>query len=220
MFDLHVLAVGAFGRAVGDRLASRRQAVVSPETDLFQPGRWPRARLRVVAAWRETPALFDLVDRLAFATGTPWLPVTMGVSALRVGPAVLGGRGPCYRCFLARQYQHQQLRELDRRLLRAYDADPALGPDGFLEAHAVLAETTAGLAADALLGGEDQTERGRVRSFDLLSATVSTLTVVPVHGCERCDRPEPDATWRRLADDLRDLGATTATEPALIMRRG
>ncbi|MFH8386552.1 TOMM precursor leader peptide-binding protein [Kitasatospora sp. NPDC018058] len=219
MFDLHVLAVGAFGRAVADRLADRRPAEVSPETDLFQPARWPRARMRVVAAWRETPALFDLVDRLAFATGTPWLPVTMGVSALRVGPTVLGGRGPCYRCFLARQYQHQQLRELDRRLLRAYDADPALGPDGFLEAHAVLAETVAGLSADAVLGGDDLAERGKVRSFDLLSAEVSTLSVVPVHGCERCDRPEPDATWRRLADDLRDLG-TTVTEPALITRRG
>ncbi|MEU6970953.1 TOMM precursor leader peptide-binding protein [Kitasatospora aureofaciens] len=220
MFDLHVLAVGAFGRAVADRLVSRRQAVVSPETDLFQPARWPRARMRVVAAWRETPALFDLVDRLAFATGTPWLPVTMGVSALRVGPTVLGGRGPCYRCFLARQFQHQQLRELDRRLLRAYDADPAMGPDGFLEAHAVLAETMAAMAADAVLDGDEDAERGKVRSFDLLSATASTLSVVPVHGCDRCHRPEPDATWRHLAEDLRDLAHTTATEPALTTRRG
>lgn len=224
MFDLHVLAVGGFGRAVADRLVSRRQAVVSPETDLFQPARWPRTRLRVVAAWRETPTLFDLVDRVAFATGTPWLPVTMGVSALRVGPTVLGGRGPCYRCFLARQYQHQQLRELDRRLLRAYDADPALGPDGFLESHAVLAETVTGLAADAVLGGDGDSERGRVRSFDLLSATLSTLSVVPVHGCDRCHRPEPDATWRRLADDLWDLAPTIptsiSTEPVLTTRRG
>src|SRR5882762_5458510 len=132
MFDLHVLAVGDFGRAVADRLKNRPSTVVSPEADLFQPGRWPRARLRVVAAWRETPALFDLVDSLSFATGTPWLPVTMGVDALRVGPAVLGRQGPCYQCFLGRQYQHQHLRELDRRLFRAYDADPELGPGGFL----------------------------------------------------------------------------------------
>ncbi|MBV2153697.1 TOMM precursor leader peptide-binding protein [Kitasatospora sp. SUK 42] len=220
MIDLHVLPVGAFGLAVADRLASGRPTVVSPETDLLQPGRWPRARLRVVAAWRDTPALFDLVDHLAFVTGTPWLSVTMGANALRVGPTVLGGQGPCYRCFLARQYQHRQLRETDRHLLRAYDSDPALGPGGFLDAHVVLAGAVTGQVADTVLHGDDRAERGRVRSFGLLSATVSTLSVVPVHGCDRCHRPEPDATWRRLADDLRDLTGPVEAAPEPATRRG
>ncbi|MER5639330.1 TOMM precursor leader peptide-binding protein [Kitasatospora sp. NPDC002227] len=222
MIDLHILAVGEFGQAVARRLVDHFPAQLSEERDLYDPSLWPRARARAVIAWRETPRLFELADGIAFATGVPWLAVTLGATALRVGPAVLGTRGPCYRCFLARQFQHGQLRDTDRQLFQAYDGDPRLGPGGHLESHVSLAEAMVSHSVRVLLGPEPEQERGRVRSFDLLSAGSTALSVVPVHGCTRCDTTVPDATWRRLSEDLRGLCESPAAEsvPPITTRRG
>jgi len=211
VLDAYVTPVGDFGAAVAARLAERYDIRTAAPPEIADSSRWPDARVHVVAAWRETPALFDLADRYAFITRRPWLPVALDATSLRVGPLVAGDAGPCYRCYLGRQFQHRRLRGNDRELFARYDADPACGVAGFLTAHVSLAALATGLCLDAAAAGRIDGERGRARRFALLSPQLSVSMVVPVDGCDRCGLRDPDATWRDLA---RDLAGIPAAKPA------
>ena len=205
MPDVYVTAVGEFGQQVADRLVRRYDTYVAHPVEIPDTSRWARARIHLVAAWREAPSLFDKADRMAFVTGRPWLPITLDATSGRVGPFVSGRRGPCYRCFQARQYQHGRLREMDRELFRRYDSDPTIGVGGHLGAHVCLAVAAAARCIDAVLAGDADKEFGRLRRFGLLTPQWSTDTVLAVHGCDRCGRAGPDSTWADLSRDMRLL---------------
>lgn len=220
MLDAYITAAGGFGQAVAQKLAAEYDTRIAAPEETADSSRWHRARVHVVAAWRETPSLFDLADSYAFITGRPWLPITLDAASLRVGPLVTGKEGPCYRCFLGRQYQHRRLREMDRRLFSRYDTDLTCGVAGFLAAHVSLAASAAGFAITAAADGSASAERGRVRRFTLLSPQVSVFTVIPVHGCARCGRQQPDATWAALAQDMLRLPPGRADEATELTARG
>lgn len=210
MTDLHLIAVGDFGGVVSELLTERYNAVTTRDPQIVRDtSRWPRARIQVVVAWRETPALFEAADRYANWTHRPWLPVVLDATSLRIGPLVTGAGGPCYRCFLGRQFQHRQLLDADRDLFRAYDADPEVGVGGYLAAHVTIAVHATSTVIDAMLGDGTECERGRVRTFGLLDARMTNDRVIPVHGCERCCPSEPDATWKRLAHDMESASGPT-----------
>ncbi len=210
MIDLHVIAIGAFGEAVAADLAARIETVVTTGPGIDEPSFWPASRLQIVAAWREAPRVFDLAERIAFHCGRPWLPIAIDATSMRVGPLVDGVSGPCHLCFRTRQRQHRRHGPADDELYAAYDADPSVGVFGHLPAHVSLAVAAARLAVYAVLTGADGSpEFGRVRRFGLLSPQVLVDDVTAVHGCPRCHRPEPDASWSRLAQDLAELPTST-----------
>ena len=212
MIDIFCTAVGGFGRAVAQVLQQRLSVRVATEWEAPDSSRWPAARLHVVAAWRETPALFERADELARIHRRPWLPITLDATSVRVGPLVDGRDGPCYQCFLARQFQHRKLREIDRRLFGRYDADPNCGPRGFLAPHVSLAAYAATELARDVLDGRTADRAGDVRRFGLLTPQVSSDRVVAVDGCRRCGERRADATWGRLADDLQWLRPAPRTD--------
>ncbi|MFE3555513.1 TOMM precursor leader peptide-binding protein [Streptomyces sp. NPDC059193] len=211
MTKVHVLAVGAFGEAVADRLRRERDDLeISTDRagSLELSSSWPEADLRVLASWRETPRLAEVLDARSADWGTPWFPVLAEHPRLRVGPLVVPGAGACYRCFRKRRAQHERDAGHVETLHARYDASPGSGPGGFLPHHVDMA---AGMALDVLRrfdAGEGERFAGTVRHWHLLEQHLSGGRVVAVHACARCRRPRAvpaESTWADLAQDLTPL---------------
>lgn len=211
MTKVHVLAVGGFGAAVADRLRRERHDLEISTDRAGSPelsASWPDADLRILASWRETPRLAELLDARSADWGTPWFPVLAEHPRLRVGPVVVPGAGACYRCFRKRRAQHERDAAHVATLHAHYDASPESGPDGFLPHHVDMA---AGMALDVLRrfdAGEGKLFAGTVRHWHLLEQHLSGGRVVGVHACDRCRRPlavPADSTWAELARDLTPL---------------
>ncbi|MBT2454180.1 TOMM precursor leader peptide-binding protein [Streptomyces sp. ISL-86] len=208
MTKVHVLAVGDFGTAVADRLfLERRDIAVTSDvkSSLEFSSVWPEAQVRILASWRETPRLAELLDARSADWGTTWFPVVAEHPRLRIGPVVVPGEGACYRCFRQRRSQHERDSSHTATLHAHYDASPAAGTAGFLPHHVDMA---AGMALDVLRrveAGETEHLAGNVRHWHVLEQHVTGARVVGVHGCDRC-RPRPvdptSATWEQLARDL------------------
>jgi len=170
---LSVVATGPFGRRVAELL---------PELDTDAV---------VAALWRPSPALCERLDAEAFRDGRPWLPIVYDNPHVRVGPLVRPPYGPCFRCYTARETQHDDRHRLTAAVGRAYDADPELGSAAFLPHHARLA---AGLAAMVLGGGHD----GQVLTADGYGSVTADTVVT----CEGCPRAHPSPARARLSATL------------------
>lgn len=212
---LHILAIGSFGAAVADRLAPDLPgARIERRTDdRSLPMHWPPARMHLLLTWRETPALAERLDRAAHQWRVPWLPVVLEHPRLRVGPLVVPGRGPCYRCFRGRSAQHDPRPDITRALHAHFDAAPEDGPRGYLPAHTSIA---AGLTREVLQRVDDDdgvADAGTVRWIDLLSGRPGRADVVAVHGCGRCARRRNPAerTHIRLTADLERIRTPAGT---------
>ncbi|MFI1470979.1 TOMM precursor leader peptide-binding protein [Streptomyces wuyuanensis] len=211
MTKVHVLAVGEFGTAVADRLRREHHDV---EISSYRNGSlemsagWPEAELRILASWRETPMLAEILDARSADWGSPWFPVVAEHPRLRIGPLVVPGAGACYRCFRKRRAQHERDAAHIATLHEHYDAFPESGPGGFLPHHVDMAT---GIALDLLRrleAGESERLAGTVRHWHLLEQHLSGGRVVGVHACDRCRPPQADpatSTWADLARDLTPL---------------
>lgn len=200
---MHVLSVGNFGRAVADRLASGPSPAIVTRVDgsgAADSASWPVAEVRVLCAWRPVPALARLLDELAFAWGVPWLPVIVEHPDLVVGPFVIPGEGACHGCLRRRFAQHSLSADIVSALHDRYEADPALGPGGFMPFHVRL-------AAAMILEMLDRREAGRVVQVGLVTQRLRAGTVVGVHGCRRCRSPRDESTrsYARLGPELEPL---------------
>lgn len=179
------LAVGAFGGRVADLLTSAlpgAQRFAEP-ADAFGAG----AGAVVLALWRPSPALCEVVDELAFRSQRPWLPVIAEHPVIRVGPWIAPPAAPCYDCYQARRVQHDEQRETTGLLHDAYDRDESCGPAGFLPHHARIAAAIALSMIQAAARGTPVT--GQVVTARLTRREVSADRVVPVHDCVRCSPP-------------------------------
>jgi bacteriocin biosynthesis cyclodehydratase domain-containing protein len=202
--DCVLVGVGAFGEqvarqlaaqgAAGEPLAGRDPGAVIDRA--FTDG----AATAVLALWRPSAALCEQVDDLAFAHGRSWLPVILEHPNLLVGPLVSPGAGPCFRCYQKRRAQHDPHRSVRAKLEAAFDADPSLGPAGYLPHHA---RTAVGLAELML-----SRVPGEVAQVGLLSGRTSSQRLIAVHGCPRCGPDHPVGRNRALADlvPLREKG--------------
>ncbi|MER5885342.1 TOMM precursor leader peptide-binding protein [Streptomyces sp. NPDC001941] len=214
---LHTVWTGDFGREVAVRLASLTGAP-HDRTDPPATGRarWPHAGLRVVAAWRGDPALFEELAAYQAALGVPWLPVVHEFPAIRVGPLVVPGRGPCHGCYVRRRAQHDRSPGTRTALRASAERDAGAGVRGFTAAQAMVAAGLAGrLIADSV--DDRGAHAGTVLVYDVLTRGLLADTVLGVHGCAECGTPpHPDDGWRHLADDL---AAPARVKPALPRRR-
>ncbi|NUP39869.1 MAG: hypothetical protein HOY76_23400 [Streptomyces sp.] len=187
-----ILGAGPFGRHVADLLHALLPAGVrlsgTAVADAFGFG----ADAVVIALWRPSPAICDQADRLAHATGTPWLPVTAEHPYVVAGPWIVPGAGPCFACYRDRRIQHDAAWPITRAIHRAYDDDPECGPAGFLPQHARMA---AGVAAGYLAQAP---ATGTVTRFALLRPVPTTDRVIACHGCERCGTTIGPRDLRRL----------------------
>ena len=193
MTSVRVVAVGGFGEEVAARVAATLDATVVRS---WEDDGCADAAVWLLAAWRPAPELASRLDAFAFAHRTPWIPVVAEHPYLVVGPTVVPGVGPCYRCFRRRLSQHGVDDELTELLHAHYDADPAAGPHGHLPAVATVA---AAMACEAIerVAREPEAEAGRVRRLDLQTLHLLAGSVVGVHGCPRCGGvPRPAGALR------------------------
>lgn len=210
---IHVIATGEFGHSAAEHFATlvrRAGHLVRIDSHLADPvhheSSWPHAQMRVLFAWRESPALVERLDRSCAETGTPYCTVIMAHPRLQIGPTIIpvtSGRddaGPgCAKCHQSRLKQHGSLDDRSRALYELYDADPSAGPSGFLPHHPRLAAAhTAGIIAEL-----DQEQGHAVRNvqttYHVLTNTLSQTTLIPVHGCPRCAAVRADGSWSELA---------------------
>jgi bacteriocin biosynthesis cyclodehydratase domain-containing protein len=197
---VHLIATGPFGVAVAERLAGTLAAATITRADpsgRFWSQMWPPASMHVLCAWRAMPWLASRLDEMSFAWGTPWLPVICEHPELRVGPLIVPGSGPCYRCFRMRLSQHVPSEQLTAELHRHYDEDPTAGPRGHMPFHALLA---AAAARSVIESGQP----GRVLQLNLVTQKSGSGQVVGVHGCPLCGGRVPEHTrgHERLARDV------------------
>ncbi|MFE0203402.1 TOMM precursor leader peptide-binding protein [Streptomyces sp. NPDC058985] len=120
------------------------------------------------------------------------MPVVLEPAALRIGPLVVPGTGPCHRCFELRRSQHDRQTRETAALYAAYDRDPQCGPRGYLPQQA----RTASGVATLMLQHADR-EAGHVVSL-LRGGGVRRDRVIGRHGCPRCAAPLPRQDLRVL----------------------
>lgn len=217
---IHLITAGESAAAVADRLApvlsaagDRLVTTALEPASPIDPSFWPHCDLRIVVSRREDAVLFELVDRSAAETGIAYIPVVFEHPRLRVGPTIVPGgsggpantSGGCHRCFTGRQYQHNPGMVAASALWEHYATDRAAGPDGHLPQHAALASALVARVVAAIREGRLADERNLIRTVHLLQGTHQRHELIPVHGCSRCARPRPDASWSALARELGHL---------------
>ncbi|AJM77085.1 hypothetical protein [Rathayibacter toxicus] len=226
---VHLLTIGDVADAVAHRLTEALRAAGDlTSIDRIVGGRglhpsyWPHADLRVVIAWRESAAEFEVVDRSCAETGVPFTQAVFTHPRLRVGPTIVPGGGGepsntvggCQRCLERRQRQHDAGIERAEALWQRYAVDDTAGPSGYLPHHVSLATALLARVVAAARAGRLEQERNVVRSVHLLRGTTHLTELIPVHGCERCGVQRLDSTWARLASEFADLGAIAARRTA------
>jgi bacteriocin biosynthesis cyclodehydratase domain-containing protein len=215
---VHLLAIGSFGQAVADEMVTMLDPVpvrvVSPPgaanlpEDVSEAAELSFAATIVVLSGRPVPAITEWVDEVSFASGVPWLPVTVDSNVLRTGPLVVPGRSACYRCFQLRTHQHAANPVVELAVAGYYRGGSADEPYGYLPGTVALAASTATDAVDRALA-VPASAAGQVRQRDLVSGRLASGTVVGIHGCSRCGLHRDERT-RSTVDLHRAVGEVLA----------
>jgi len=183
--SVHVVSVGAFGRAVAHHLHTFRSDVVETQIEnAAEPGAWPATRMNVVVSWRPVRELCEAADRISHDWQLPFVPLIMDAKILRLGPIVIPGCGSCWNCWVRRSLQHGSWPY--RRLLVSdyYATHPEAGPQGYLDAFALMAAARVSQTIDELDSGAALA--GNIWQIDMLTREITLSRVVGVHDCPRC----------------------------------
>ena len=175
--ELIYVSRGSFAAQVADELGlpERRRLDASGETYTADI---PSCGCIVVATPGRDSGLRDRLDSLSFLLGIPSFGIELHPTGVTVGPLVRPGETACYACYERRSEQHRPGQGL--RL----EGSGSLA-EGFMRHHVLIA---AGFAEQALR--EAVTPRpgigGTVRTFDLVTGSVTASATVAVDQCQRC----------------------------------
>lgn len=203
---VHLLSVGRFGEGVGWYLKQIRRDVV--ETALTadkmpMPQMWPASRIHLLASWRPVPAICELLSDLSYEWRRPFVPIMLDSTAMRLGPVILPGNGSCWRCWVQRSRQHARWPEEQSVLLEHYGAHAEAGPQGYLEAFAMMAAVRLSQTIDELDSGI--AIGGYIWKIDMMTREIITSTVVAIHDCPYCGLHRPPLT-RSFAEIEPEIG--------------
>lgn len=193
---IHILSVGAFGRAIATSLQELLPGVIETRIELngqTHPMLWPTAKVHVLASWRPVTKLSRLLDEMCHAWRTPFIEAVQETPMLRVGPVVVPGQGACYGCYETRTLQHVQ-RALEYKALRDfYNLQPRQGPQGYLPAIADLAAIRIAQFVREL-EHDAATVAGQVWQLNTIHRDTMNATIVGVHACPRCGLGQEEQT--------------------------
>jgi bacteriocin biosynthesis cyclodehydratase domain-containing protein len=212
---IHIFTVGKFGQAVAARLEAQRPEVVETavKNDTIPiPGMWPDSCVTVIAGWRPSPNLCEMLEEFSYQRQRPFVPLFQVSGALRLGPVVVPGKGPCWTCSLRRFKQHAEWPEAEAALLDHYARLPESGPHGFLEPFAVMAAARLSHTIQQLL--DQEPIGGQIWQIHMLTRDIIKSQAIGIHGCPRCglDRAAPARTFIRMHEQLSYLWAAAAGE--------
>jgi bacteriocin biosynthesis cyclodehydratase domain-containing protein len=199
---IYMLYAGSFGKAVADHCKALRNHIeVAAVLDHTEPdyAAWSAARMTVVASWRPLPKLCDRIDELSHELRRPFIPLIQDSTSLRLGPVVIPGAGPCWRCWIQRSRQHAEWTNAQVAVMKHYAESPEAGPQGYLEPFAAMASIR--LVQTIAEVDSSRAQGGHIWQIDLLSREITTSAVIGVHGCKRCGMQRPEAT--RSVDEIR-----------------
>jgi bacteriocin biosynthesis cyclodehydratase domain-containing protein len=180
-----VVAAGGFGVAVATRLAAWHPGIRVVAGDGATVECLPAAEAFVLAAWRPTPLLEDLLDEESFARGVPWLRVAQDGAFVALGPVVIPHVGPCHGCFRRRLRQHAVDADLMQALDDHYRTHPDEGPTGFLPPAASFAAAAVLVLLERLRTAPSSVS-GQFRRLNLLTGESHVSRVVGIDACGRC----------------------------------
>jgi bacteriocin biosynthesis cyclodehydratase domain-containing protein len=156
-----------------------------------------------VATWRLYDRHCEALDDACRTSRVRWSGSFLLESNLWIGPLVVPGHPPCWRCFRERYLTHHAAPERELALVEEYERNRDLGPAGFVPAMAWIA--AAALVRDAQA---PETDAGRVTRIDLCTGAPLDTRVLGVHACPRCrpsDAPRVDRFVRHLAPRIKEL---------------
>jgi len=139
----------------------------------------------------------ERLQDVTYSTGVPFIPLILDGKYLRAGPIVVPGGDTCWSCWMRRFLQHDSWREQRKAVWNYYDENPNIGPQGYLDATALIGAALLSNFIDQLDTGFPI--GGQIRELDLLSREIMSRTVTGVHGCPRCGLHRPEET-RSFAD--------------------
>ncbi|MFB9903836.1 hypothetical protein [Allokutzneria oryzae] len=126
------------------------------------------------------PDLRDEVDRICAERGTPSVGLQLLPTKIVCGPVVVPGHTACHSCYRRRSAQHAaKARHLD------VDASLSGLPLGFGAQHLAVASGLLELALTEIAEGVTGIG-GTVRTFNLVSGSVTAAVTVAVDRCPRC----------------------------------
>jgi bacteriocin biosynthesis cyclodehydratase domain-containing protein len=168
-------------------LRSLRNDVVDTDVsdNLFPlPATWPASRMMALVSWRPILELSEMLNEISHARRISFIPAIQDLTAIRIGPIVLPGSGPCWNCWITRWRQHSGWTQERMALSQHYATHPEAGPGGYLESFA-------GMTACRLtevIGSVDSNEArpGSIWQVEMLTGEVSTGLVTGVHDCPFC----------------------------------
>ncbi len=185
--SVHLLSVGAFGACVGRYLKLSQpemlETTVCDERDLT-PDAWPQTRATIIAAWRPVAHLCEVLDEMCHKWRQPLVPLIMDSTMMRLGPIVVPGRGPCWRCWVRRSAQHAKWPKQDSARFDYYTAHPSAGPQGYLEPFAMMAAARIAETLGAL--NSSCAVAGNIWQIDVITRNTTASRVVGIHDCPRC----------------------------------
>jgi bacteriocin biosynthesis cyclodehydratase domain-containing protein len=207
---VRIVTAGTFGKAVARSLAAlggNVQEQESPGTEIPAPDAWPAADIYIAAAWRPVSRLCQSLSEHAFQTRTPFIPLIVDSSILRVGPVIVPGKSGCWRCWQLRSQQHAALPREQAELLRFYENNPHAGPGGYLEPFAAMG--AARIASVIQSQSHLQELAGHIWQIHLFTKEVSTSFLIGIDGCAWCGlgRPFESRTYAGIQEELAFLRA-------------
>jgi bacteriocin biosynthesis cyclodehydratase domain-containing protein len=204
----HVLAMGAFGKAVAQYLrifhTDLVETIVTDDT-IALPAVWPKSCAVIIASWRPVPHFCELLNELSFTWGRPFMPLILDSTILRIGPVVIPGRGSCWTCWARRHRQHDAWRQERSVLLEHYAGNPTAGPKGYLEPFALIGASR--LASILVALQDSSAPAGRVWQIDVITREITAGMVAGIHDCPKCGlhRPMAERSFSAMQDDLKYL---------------
>lgn len=198
---LLILAAEEFGFDLADRISARFPSEILDITNGTHPSMWPYAEMIILSIGMERPRIAEAIDETAFIRDIPWAAVTLSPTEITCGPVVTPGSSACYRCFDRRRQQHTPK--------KSGFPEPARlkAPTGYARHHVGIAFAYVLQSLDeALSTAVQEKQDASVRSFNLVSGSVSRSNVVAVDGCDRCRgrfgtrEDARNAVWETLAE--------------------
>lgn len=201
-----LLTEGRFGDAVAevvrlsiDGLVVHRLTDVSDSiADLVQG-----APYVAVATWRLYDRPCEALDEACRRAGVRWSGCFLLQHDLWIGPLVVPGHPPCWRCFRDRYLTHHPAPERELALVEEYERNRDLGPAGFVPAMAWMAGSA--LVRDMRA---PESDAGQLACIDLCTGALTDTRVIGVHACPRCrpsDAPQVDRFVRHLAPRIKEI---------------
>ncbi|WP_123826263.1 hypothetical protein [Propionibacterium acidifaciens] len=200
MYKLVIVALGAFGAAVSERLNGPDAWIWQGEPFDIDVSRLPLADSYVMVVGHPCPQLEIHLCQAVLNWRRRFIPVVHEHPYLRSGPVTYVGALACSACYDRRIHQHTASNEVSDRMADEYlrRGDAAL-PRGILP---VWADVASGLATLRLAQGPEagpQVAR-QMLGVDLVSGGVVRAEVIGVDGCRVCGRIEGDPLDRSIVN--------------------